>query len=223
MRKEIADLVYPVLTYALRVKEQLARGEAPVLQKEQAALKGLLKSADEARRWGEYSGDNTATSTAVGGRSSEGFLGIRYALVCWLDEIFIFDSPWRVEWNENKLETALYGTNERAEKFWEQARRAEARPSSDALEVFFLCVMLGFRGETRNNPERLRSWREAAEAQIAQNQQREWAGPPDAQPPIDVPPLPGAGRFRIMALTLGAAVLLLIPAATFFLVRRAGQ
>jgi type VI secretion system protein ImpK len=219
MRKEYADLVYPVLTYALRVKEQLARGEALSLQKEQSALKGLLKSEAEARRWGEFSGDNTAMLSADGRRTAEGFLGIRYALVCWLDEIFILDSPWRTEWTENSLEVALYGTRDRAEKFWEQARRAEARPSSDALEVFFLCVMLGFRGETRNNPERLRAWREAAEAQIAQNQhQREWAGPPDAQPTIDVPPLPGAGRFRTMALTLGAAVLVLIPAATYFLV-----
>src|SRR5262245_6770081 len=106
MRKEIADLVYPVFSYALRVKEQLARGESPSLSREQAALKGLLKSDNEARRWSDYSGEHSV-STSVAGRGSSAFLGIRYALVCWLDEIFILDSPWRQEWNENKLETAL--------------------------------------------------------------------------------------------------------------------
>ena len=38
MRKEIADLVYPVFTYALRVKTQLARGESLSLQKEHVEL-----------------------------------------------------------------------------------------------------------------------------------------------------------------------------------------
>jgi type VI secretion system protein ImpK len=218
MRKEIADLVYPVFTYALRVKEQLARGESLSLSREQAALKGLLKSDSEARRWSDYSGEQSVSTSIAGRGSSSAFLGIRYALVCWLDEIFILDSPWRKEWNENKLETALYGTNIRNENFWEQVKRAEARSGSDALEVFFLCVMLGFRGEMRQNPEGLRAWREAAESQISQNQAREWAGPPDAQLSFDAPPLHGAQRFRSMALTFGVAVLLLIPAAMFYLV-----
>jgi type VI secretion system protein ImpK len=218
MRKEIADLVYPVFTYALRAKEQLAHGESLAFAQAQAALRGLLKSESEARRWGEYSGEQTTTGTVTGRGSSGAFLGIRYALVCWLDEIFILDSPWRSEWTENSLEVALYGTRDRSEKFWEQARRAEARPGSDALEVFFLCVMLGFRGEMRHNPDGLRAWREAAESQIAQNQAREPSLPPDSQLGSDVPPLHGARRFRAMALTFGAAVLLLIPAAMFYLV-----
>ena len=46
MRKEIADLVYPVVRYALRLKDQLSRGETPSLQKEQATLKGLLDIRD---------------------------------------------------------------------------------------------------------------------------------------------------------------------------------
>src|SRR5262245_34708680 len=124
MRKEIADLVYPVFTYALRVKEQLARGDSPTLSREQAGPKGLLKSESEARRWSDYSGEQSVGASIAGRGSPSSFLGIRYALVCWLDEIFILDSPWRREWNEKKLETELYGTNERNEKFWEQAKRA---------------------------------------------------------------------------------------------------
>src|SRR5262245_46090739 len=98
MRKEITDLVYPVFTYALRVKAQLARGERLDFQREQSALKGLLRSEAEARRWGEYAGD---PNQSLSGRGSDStFLGIRYALTCWLDEVFIYDSPWREQWNE---------------------------------------------------------------------------------------------------------------------------
>jgi type VI secretion system protein ImpK len=218
MRKEIAGLVYPVINYALRLKERVNRGEDLSLTNEQGELKGLLKSESAARRWGEFAGDAPAGGGFDdGGRGpAEQFLGIRYALTCWLDEIFILDSPWRAEWNERKLEAALYGSNDRAWKFWDQARKAEARPEKDALEVFFLCVMLGFRGDLRDDPEALRAWREAAEAQIGRP--REWVGPPDAQLPPDVPPLEGAQRFQRMALAVGAAVLLLIPAAMFYLV-----
>ena len=55
-----------------------------------------------------------------GGRSE--FLGIRYALTCWLDEMLI-EAGWR-EWDENKLESALYRTNIRYGNFWQQARLA---------------------------------------------------------------------------------------------------
>jgi type VI secretion system protein ImpK len=217
MRKEIADLVYPVVNYALQLKDRLNRGEELSLTNEQAELRGLLKSEAAAKRWGEYAGDAPAGFDDGSGRGpAEQFLGIRYALTCWLDEMFILDSPWKAEWNERKLEAALYGSNDRAWKFWEQARKAEARPEKDALEVFFLCVMLGFRGDLREDPEALRSWREAAEAQIGRP--REWTGPPDAQLPPDVPPLEGAQKFQKMALTVGAVVLLLIPVGMFWVV-----
>jgi type VI secretion system protein ImpK len=217
MRKEIADIVYPVFSYALRDKAQLARGEPLSWEKEQSVRKGMLHTSEKGRGWGS---DFVSDPTMSVGRQTETFLGIRYALVCWLDEIFILDSPWRAQWTENSLELALYNNRIRAEEFWKQARRAEARPETDALEVYFLCVMLGFRGDLRDQPERLRAWRETAESQIAQNQPREPAIPPDSQPIIDVPPLHGANRFRTALVALATTVLLLIPAGVFYLVSR---
>src|SRR5437868_4838997 len=132
MRDEIADLVHPVLSYGLQVKERLERKEPLDLGTEQAALKGLLLTELEARRLVDFGGE-VGSETRSGGmsradmgrRGSEAFLGIRYALACWLDELFILDSPWGREWNERKLEASLYGSNDRAWAFWEQARRAE--------------------------------------------------------------------------------------------------
>ena len=140
MRDELARNVFPVLLHGLKLKERLNRGERPNFALEQSTLKGLLGSPHQPQPWG--SGGDTDSSG-----DHHRFLGVRYALTCWLDEIFI-DSPWRREWDENKLEQVLFQTNIRYSNFWAQARIAESMPgSADAQEAFLFCVLLGFRGE----------------------------------------------------------------------------
>jgi type VI secretion system protein ImpK len=230
MQEEVANLVHPVLTYGLRLRERLEAGESPVLEVEQAALKGLLLSESEARRLPTFGGDAppvvlpAAERAPEHGRREGGqFLGIRYALVCWLDELFTLDSPWEARWTEWKLEAALYGTNDRAWRFWEQAEAAEIRPEGDALEVFFLCVMLGFCGELREEPDRLSAWVTATQARLVQARGQDWAAPPELDPPVHVPPLWDQERLQRLLLAGGVALLLLLPVATFVLVRRLGQ
>lgn len=225
MREEIASLVYPVIGHGLAVKERLARGETLSLDSEQSALAGLLLTDMEARRWTDYGGERLASDShkpPVPGDVPEAdeFLGVRYALVCWLDEIFVLDSPWELQWNEQKLEAALYGTNDRAWKFWDQARRAESRPGTDALEVFFLCVMLGFRGAYREEPARLREWLEATRARVERGRQVTWTPPPELDPPANAPPLRGQESMQSMLLFCGVTILLLIPVITFLVVVR---
>jgi type VI secretion system protein ImpK len=227
MRDDIANLVHPVFNYGLRLKERLARGEAADMDTEQATLKGLLLGEMEARRVADYGGDRAIDQSTMGGRtlnpssrSSESFLGIRYALVCWLDEIFIVDSPWAQEWNEHKLESVLYGTNDRAWAFWEQARKAEARPGGDALEVFFLCVMLGFRGEYREQPDRLQQWVTVTQGRIAKGMSQEMQLPPELDPPVYVPPRYWRDRMQRMVVVAAVVALCLIPVVAFVLVNQ---
>jgi type VI secretion system protein ImpK len=231
MRQDIANLVYPVFTAAVDLKERLERGESPDLDAEQAALKRLLLSDSEARRWAEYGGDEPEAGGSsleirledLGRRGGVQFLGIRYALVCWLDELFILDSPWKAEWNEHKLEVALYRTNDRAWRFWEQAQLAEARSLGDALEVFFLCVMLGFRGEYREQRDKLRAWAVAAKGRAAKIQPQVWPYSLEFAPPTRVPPLQAQDRFQRMVLTAGAVFLGLVPVVAFLVVHRFGK
>ena len=206
----------------MRLKERLDRGEAPLLDVEQAALKGLLQSEMEARRWVSYGGDERADDQGPDGRRGA-FLGIRYALVCWLDELFTLGSAWEAQWNERKLEADLYGTNDRAWKFWEQARLADTGTDSDPLEAMYLCVMLGFAGELRNRPDQLRSWAVAAQARLAKELGREWAYPAELDPPTRVPPLHGRERLQRMVLVSGIALLLLIPLVAFLVVNHLGR
>jgi len=206
MRDELAKLVYPTLAYGLKVRDALQKGETLDFDKEQAAFRGLLQTREAARRWPDYSGDG------------EQFLGVRYALTCWIDEIFIDGTRWAQTWNEKKLETSLYGSNDRAYNFWEQAKIAEARSEIDALEVFYLCMMLGFRGDLTGAPERVLDRRDAWEAQFGQRRARQWNSPPELPPRTHVPPLTGRDKFRKALMILGIVVAILIPIGTFSLI-----
>ena len=155
MQDKIARQVHQVFGYGLELKERLERRGT-------AALRGRADQAPRAACWATANCGTWPNTPARGraatasnirtsqGRSAgaEPFLGIRYALACWVDEIFIADSPWSQQWTESMMEVSLYGGSSlRAVRFWEQAKKAEARPGTDALEVFLWCVMLGFRGE----------------------------------------------------------------------------
>ena len=92
----------------------------------------------------------------------------KYALVYWIDEILI-NSSWShaLDWREHILEWDFYRERLGGEAFFDRAREAEALSRTDPLEVFFLCVALGFQGKyTYSRPE-LRKWAEHAYGRIA--------------------------------------------------------
>jgi type VI secretion system protein ImpK len=227
MRDEIANMVYPVMSYALNLHERVKNGVALDFESQQATLKGLLGNEAAAKQIAEFGGEgglDRSIYRAPGASSritTEQFLGTRYALACWLDELFIVDSPWDQQWNEKKLEVALYGSAERAWLFWEQARKAEGRPEGDALEVFFLCVVLGFRGELRGEPDKLQSWAKSSLTQISKRQKRQPPKLPEkGEPTTNVPPLRGREGMQRMMLIAGIEFLLFIPFLAFLIFRQ---
>src|SRR5256885_17217982 len=100
MRPEVARIVYPVLNYGLKLKERREQGQEPDLDAEQAVLKGLL-NVDEGRQRPEYWGEHSPERAG-----EEAFLGTRYALTCWLDEILIDKPSWLLPFDNRKLEWA---------------------------------------------------------------------------------------------------------------------
>ena len=214
MRDDLAGHVYPVLQHGLRLKARLDRGERPVLLSEQAELKRLLGSPSQPAPWGM--GRDVAASIAISEPTR--FLGVRYALTCWLDELFI-ESPWSREWDENKLESALFETNIRYRNFWEQARLAETTPdATDAVEAFLLCVLLGFRGELAERPDAFREWVSAARARASNSYGKQLPAVPALTPSSNVPLLLGVEGYRKMARALGLTLLGAIPIVTFLVV-----
>src|SRR5262249_33290652 len=155
------------------LKERVSRNPNLDLTQEQAVLKGILS------RVAEPPGEKTV---------SDGYLGLRYPLACWLDEVMISGSPWASQWTDNKLETGLFGTTDRAWMFWEQAEKAKGRQGSTALEIFLLCIVLGFQGKLRGQQAELEATVRSMRAQIANMQQTDTPQVPNkGAPPTSVP------------------------------------
>src|SRR4051794_26075366 len=99
MTKLCANLVYPIFENGLKLRDRLVSGESPNLQAEQATLTALLNHPN-------------GSQVPDFGRSDDGFLGIRYALACWLDELFVReDTAFGRAWDNRKLEQALFGNS----------------------------------------------------------------------------------------------------------------
>lgn len=202
MTPQFSNLVYPVLTYALDLKDRLDRGESADLETEQRELLNRLTSEIEGRRQADFAGDG------------QNYLGVRYALACWLDELFIVHSPWSDRWNDRKMEVALYGTNDRAWKFWDQADLVLRRPNSpkvlhppgiDAVEAFFLCVVLGFRGKHLSAPAKVREYVDDMRSQVSRTST--WQSPRDSGVETNVEPLTGrASLIRAILIFGGLSV-----------------
>lgn len=214
MNDVLAKQVYPVLLHGLRLRARVDRHERPNLALEQAELKRLLGTSSQPAPWG--TGRDVVHS--VGAQEPSRFHGLRYPLVCWLDELFI-ESAWSREWDENKLESALFETNIRYRNFWEQARLAESLPeSADILEGFLMCVLLGFRGELAEKPEAFKEWVNAAKARCSKAYSKELPAVPERPATTDVPMLLAVEQYRKMTQIVWAGVLISIPVVTALLV-----
>jgi type VI secretion system protein ImpK len=208
MQKETADLVYPIFRQGLRIMDRVRRGERLTMKTEQGELRRLFRMP----------GGGQGAPTSHGN-----FLGVRYPMACWLDEVFILDpeSPWKSNFADEGMEPTLFqGSRLRAELFWEQAHLAQTQGDVDALEVFYLCVMLGFRGELREDPNKLLDWRESVEDQIGQVQATEWPDKPPELPLEEtyVPPLRARDRLRWLALAFAFVIYLSIFVFAFVVV-----
>jgi type VI secretion system protein ImpK len=86
----------------------------------------------------------------------------KFGLVTWIDEI-LTDSAWgtAARWSvgvDQLLEWSIYGTRLGAPRFYNEARRAEDEGDIDALEVYLLCVTLGFKGKKAYDETELAEW-----------------------------------------------------------------
>lgn len=133
MTPDFAEAVDKVFLKVLGVLDRIGRGESPEPKAEKNRIKNWLHEAE-----GKL------------GRRKDWELA-KYGIISWIDEVLI-DAPWEYSqwWNENKLETELLGTNDREWSFYVQANEATKLQRRDALEVYYVAVVLGFRGIYRD-------------------------------------------------------------------------
>ncbi len=230
MEPALADVVHPVILRGLDLRKRLEDGPPPSLDVEQAVLKDLLLAESETARVPEYGPDrdrprgNLNRAGTLPPAAQGDFLGVRYALTCWLDELFTRgNSDWAANWNEQKLEVELYGSNDRSWRFWQQAQLAQSRTTDDPLEVFYLCVMLGFRGDLQNQDEQLRRWAGSARHSLGQISEIQWPYASQLNVPVPAQPLRGRRSLRRMVMVACLTLVAVVPSIAFLLVWKVGH
>jgi type VI protein secretion system component VasF len=204
MQEKIVRRMHDVFGAGLELKERLERGENPRFEAEHGKLLALLLAGGELDYDAAYNGDYatgagrvTSTSDNMGNR----FFGVRYALTCWIDEIFVSDSPswWSNQWVADTMEVRLYGgTQQRAWRFWDQARKAEGpRGSTEALESYMWAVMLGFRGDPPGDLHPP-TWVENIRKRLLSTRSTEFPVPAQREAPMYAPALRGPDRMKTM-------------------------
>jgi type VI secretion system protein ImpK len=195
MNDAFAQLTGPVFRYMIDFPGRLGGGESPRLEEVRGDLLGLLDDATRRAPPGEVASDLALA---------------RYALVYWIDELLI-NSPWAhaPAWREAILEWHYYGERLGGEEFYQKARDAALLARTDALEVFFLCVALGFQGKYTHNRADLQQWAGRTYARIASglnhpdrflaDAARDDAGP--------LRPLPGSAVLLGVSLLVSASAL----------------
>lgn len=160
MTPEFSKAVDPIFMHVLGLLERIGRNENPPPENERLRIRGWIDQAE-----GQL------------GRGSDWQLA-KYALVAWIDDKLI-DAPWegREWWKENALEVEIFKTRLRHKDFYVKAEEAFLLPKKDALETFYVCAVLGFRGlyrdpagaalaESLKLPGDLEAWARKAEMAI---------------------------------------------------------
>jgi type VI secretion system protein ImpK len=137
MHPRFSAHVDPIFLYVIRLLERIGEREEPVPREEFNQIRSRIEAA-----------------SAALGQSREWELA-RYALVSWIDEMLIF-AEWKGKewWENNTLEIELFRTRDASTHFFMQAKEASTLESRDALEVFYICVVLGFHGIYRDEMSR---------------------------------------------------------------------
>jgi type VI secretion system protein ImpK len=133
MTPKFAQAIDPIFLHVLDLIERIDADENPDPQDERLRIRAQIDQAE-----------------AVLGSSEEWTLA-KYGIVSWIDEMLV-DSPWegREWWSNNILEVEFFNTRLCNEQFYLKAKQAATLPRRDALEVFYNCVVLGFRGLYRD-------------------------------------------------------------------------
>jgi len=206
MTPNFAQAVDPIFLYVLALLDRISREAKPLPQEERARIRALIDEA-EARL-----GSGTEWELA------------KYALVSWIDEMLV-DAFWdgREWWSNNVLEIELFNSRQCHEKFFLKAQQASTVAGRDALEVFYVCVILGFRGlyhdmeagsviaPSLNLPFSLAEWAKQTALSVRLGQGRDALSPPIAEI-HGAPPLRSRASvvWPWLATTLSAAAAVLL-------------
>ena len=122
MSNEFWNVVDPLLIKVLDILQDIQTLTAPSLT---GKLSRVIDDADASLR------------------KNEDWSYAKYAIVAWIDDEVI---NVHNEWRNKPLEARYFESGDAHTLFFEKAREAVADQCADAVEVFYICFMFGFRG-----------------------------------------------------------------------------
>lgn len=206
MTPKFAVAVDPIFLYVLDLLDRITQNEPIAAEEARERIENCFRQADALLSEKHH---------------REGWELAKYALTAWIDDVLI-EAPWQGQnwWEDNSLEFAFFKTRDRATEFFKRAKQAGQLTRRDALEVCYVCVILGFRGlfalpestflaDQLDLPPDVESWarRVAKSIELGQGRPLIQTAP---QPGGGAPPL--EGRFMLVGASLAAVVLCLCMA-----------
>ena len=142
--QNLASCYENALTIILRLAS-LQRSSATNSQDFRTSIRAALKSAMEQSKGLGYSSE--ANQLAF------------FALVALLDEsVLKMQNPAFADWAQRPLQEEMFGHNRAGEVFFDHLRtllgRQDSSETADCLEVYCLCMLLGFKGKYALGPNR---------------------------------------------------------------------
>ena len=133
--RKLAQVMAPCFSLILHLRETSEFGDSDLLR---SRILEMLKSAEK-----------EAIDAAI---PVNDIKDSRFAIVAFLDES-ILGSDWtgKASWVARPLQVQLYGQAVAGEEFFDRLQRikADAHIRHDVLEVYYLCMALGFKGKYR--------------------------------------------------------------------------
>jgi type VI secretion system protein ImpK len=153
----------------------------------------------------------------VGGYDGRDIRDTHFAVVAFLDEMILNSKdPVRAEWEQRTLQQELFGTTDAGVVFFDKLEQFRSRRDSeqlaDVLEVYLLCLLLGFEGRYAGRHGELQGLIETLRMRVEYIR-----GPADRIVPVGILPpgpatVPLAQRpdHRLAFVTLGLVIFTLL-------------
>ena len=160
-------------------------------------LRANRQAVDEANAFRHHTREalkKAATQALAAGYTAEDVKQATFAAVAFLDEsVLNCQDPLFADWLRKPMQEELFGTHVAGEVFFQNLQRilarSDAQDVADLLEVYYLCLLLGFGGRySAGNRGELKQIMDAAAAKIHRIRGRfgrlspEWALPDEKSP-----------------------------------------
>ena len=207
-KNDLVSLAAPVLELVLKLKA----GQITLSNELRPALKRVLEQMEQRAATLRYSERQTQA--------------MKFALAAFIDEtVLTADFPLREEWEKNPLQLEYFGEHLAGVRFFDRLDEllGQAETEADVIEVYYLCMLLGYKGKykvyleeqlkdvIRNTAEHLRRAGRLHEGELSPH----WKVLDQPEPPRD----PGIPLWVKIGGGAGLALVILIYMVLNFLLR----